>query len=369
MNFENVFANKRVFVTGDTGFKGSWLATWLTLLGADITGYALAPEHPESHFGLLGLGSRIRHVEGDIRDGASVSAAVKSAAPDFVFHLAAQALVRRSYADPKATFDTNVAGSVNLLEAVRQASSVRVLLYVTSDKCYGHGMKRGGFREDDPMGSGDPYSTSKACAELVFASYQSSFLSERDAFAAASVRAGNVMGGGDWSEDRIVPDCISALCADEPIPVRNPNAVRPWQHVLEALDGYLLLASLLYSEGRRFEGSWNFGPDQEAHRPVEDVVNAVIQHWGSGSIRYTGSGPRRFAEADVLYLNCDKARAQLDWRSAWDFEETVQRTVDWYLEYTNGRNVFDLTTSQIADYMQRSEVQTCVQRESPIPLS
>jgi CDP-glucose 4,6-dehydratase len=355
MNFETVFANKRVFLTGDTGFKGSWLAAWLTLLGADVTGYALPPEYEEAHFRLLGLDSLIRHIDGDLRDSKSLLEAMQRAQPDFVFHLAAQALVRRSYADPKATFDTNIAGSVNLLEAVRQTSSVRVLLYVTSDKCYGHRVKSGGFREDDPMGSGDPYSTSKACAELVFAAYQDSFFRERDGFAAASVRAGNVIGGGDWSEDRIVPDCIRALRAKQSIAVRNPFAVRPWQHVLEALDGYLLLASLLYSEHRRFEGAWNFGPDMESHRPVQAVVDAVIEHWGSGSISYTG-GAQRLAEAPGLYLNCEKAREQLGWYPAWNFEQAIQQTVEWYREYTSGRDVFDLTTSQLARYMQESDI-------------
>ena len=261
MHFENVFENKRVFITGHTGFKGSWLASWLTLLGADVTGYALPPEHgEEAHFRLLGLASRIRHIEADIRNAECLNTALSDAEPEFIFHLAAQPLVRRSYVEPKVTFDTNVGGSVNLLEAVRRTPSVRVLLYITSDKCYGHVPKPGGYRETDPLGSGDPYSASKACAELVFSSYQSSFFQHKNGFAAASVRAGNVIGGGDWSEDRIVPDSIRALRADQPILVRNPHAIRPWQHVLEALGGYLLIASLLYTRGREFEGAWNFGP-------------------------------------------------------------------------------------------------------------
>jgi CDP-glucose 4,6-dehydratase len=355
--FNNVFANKKVFLTGHTGFKGSWLATWLTLLGAEVTGYALAPEHDEAHFQLLGLASRLRHIEADIRDEARLQAALESAAPEFVFHLAAQPLVRRSYVEPKATFDTNVGGSVNLLEAVRRVPSVRVLLYITSDKCYGHTPKPGGYREDDPLGSGDPYSTSKACAELVFSSYQSSFFRNRDGFAAASVRAGNVIGGGDWSEDRLVPDCVRALRENRPIVVRNPHAIRPWQHVLEALGGYLLLASRLYAEGRKFEGAWNFGPGLESHRPVSELVQAAIEHWGSGSMTVADGDSKRFAEAPALYLNCDKAREQLGWRPAWDFAEAIGRSVDWYREYHGERDVLDLTTSQIADYMQ-----TCSRR-------
>lgn len=351
MIFPNVFANKKAFITGHTGFKGSWLATWLSLLGAEVTGYALPPEHDDAHFHLLGLAARIRHIEADIRDESRLHAAMESAAPDFVFHLAAQALVRRSYVEPKTTFDTNVGGSVNLLEAVRRVATVRVVLYITSDKCYGHVPKPGGYREDDPLGSGDPYSTSKACAELLFSSYQSSFFRERDGFAAASVRAGNVIGGGDWSEDRIVPDCVRALRESRPIIVRNPYAVRPWQHVLEALGGYLLLASRLYMEGRSFEGAWNFGPDLESHRPVQQLVQAAIDHWGGGSMIIADGDSRRFTEAPALYLNCEKAREQLGWRPGWDFAEAIARTVHWYREYIYGRDGFDLTQSQIQDYM------------------
>jgi CDP-glucose 4,6-dehydratase len=349
--FHNVFANKKVFITGHTGFKGSWLATWLSLLGAEVTGYALAPEHDHAHFQLLGLASRIRHIEADIRDASRLQAALESAAPDFVFHLAAQPLVRRSYVEPKTTFDTNVGGSVNLLEAVRRVASVRVLLYITSDKCYGHVPKPGGYREDDRLDSGDPYSTSKACAELVFSSYQSSFFRERDGFAAASVRAGNVIGGGDWSEDRIVPDCVRALRDNHPIVVRNPHAVRPWQHVLEALGGYLLLASRLYEQGRTYEGAWNFGPDLESHRPVQDLVQAAIDHWGGGHMTIADADSSRFTEAPALYLNCDKARQQLGWRPGWHFDEAIARTVHWYREYAGGRAVLELTRSQIEDYM------------------
>jgi CDP-glucose 4,6-dehydratase len=351
VTFNNVFANKKVFLTGHTGFKGSWLAAWLRQLGAEVTGYALPPEHDNAHFRLLGLAAGMRHIEADIRDEVRLHAALESAAPEFVFHLAAQPLVRRSYLDPKTTFDTNVGGSVNLLEAVRRVPSVRVLLYITSDKCYGHTPKPGGYCEDDPLGSGDPYSTSKACAELVFSSYQSSFFRDRNGFAAASVRAGNVIGGGDWSEDRIVPDCIRALRENQPIVVRNPHAVRPWQHVLEALGGYLLLASRLYTEGRTFEGAWNFGPDLESHRPVSELVQAAIHHWGSGSMTVADEDSTRFTEAPALYLNCDKARAQLGWRPSWNFAEAMQRSVFWYREYARGRDVLNLTTSQIEDYM------------------
>ena len=242
--FPNVFAKRRVFITGHTGFKGSWLTVWLHLLGAEITGFSLPPQRGNDHFEELGLRRMIRHIEGDVRDAAALTEAMGKSRPEFVFHLAAQPLVRRSYRDPKMTFDTNIGGSVNLLEAVRSVSSVRVLIYVTSDKCYRPRERARGFKETDPLGGHDPYSTSKACAELILSSYQSSFF-EGSKVSAASVRAGNIIGGGDWSEDRIVPDCIRALSAGRAIPVRNPDAVRPWQHVLEPLGGYLALAARL----------------------------------------------------------------------------------------------------------------------------
>ncbi len=350
MHFEHIFANKRVFITGHTGFKGSWLASWLTLLGAEVTGYALPPEHADAHFTRLGLASRMRHIAADIRDSDRLAAALAEAAPEFVLHLAAQPLVRRSYVEPKVTFDTNVGGSVNLLEAVRRSPSVRVLIYVTSDKCYGHVPKPGGYCETDPLGSGDPYSTSKACAELVFASYQSSFFEHRKEFAAASVRAGNVIGGGDWSEDRIVPDCVRALRSGQPILVRNPLAIRPWQHVLEALGGYLSLASLLYTRGREFEGAWNFGPDPEAHRTVEELVTAMIGLWGGGSMAIADGASQQFSEAKALYLDCTKAHEKLGWHPAWNFADSIRRTVDWYRESNRGCEAVELTHSQIRDY-------------------
>ncbi len=350
------FTNRRVFVTGHTGFKGSWLSAWLTLLGAEVTGFALAPERDEDHFHLLGLKQRMRHIEGDIRDAAALETALRSAAPEFVFHLAAQPLVRRSYLQPRHTFETNVAGSVNLLEAVRAVPAVRALIYVTSDKCYREAAMPGGYREDDALGGCDPYSASKACAELVFASYHASFLAGRPDFAAASVRAGNVIGGGDWAEDRIVPDCVRALRADQPILIRNPQAVRPWQHVLEALGGYLHLAALLGSErGKEFDGAWNFGPNQESHRTVQELVRAVITNWGAGNVRYSAfHGPPQPVEAHSLVLNCDKARQQLGWRPRWDFAGAVRETIAWYRESAASPNTWELTARQIESYAEAS---------------
>lgn len=348
MTFRNVFEGKRVFITGHTGFKGSWLASWMHLLGADVTGYALPPEYPGSHFEKLGLAKRIRHVEGDLRDAGRLRQSLCAAKPEFVFHLAAQPLVRRSYAEPKLTFDTNVGGSVNLLEAVRASSAVRALIYVTSDKCYRNRESLQGYRETDELGGHDPYSASKACAELLFASYEASFFSA-SGVKAASVRAGNVIGGGDLAEDRIVPDCIRALTGEVPIAVRNPHAVRPWQHVLEPLSAYIALAGRLY-DGENLRGAWNFGPAHESHRTVGELVDAVIGFWGSGSKQIMprdGAAPK---ETSFLYLNCDKAIRELGWKPSFDFRESVGYTVDWYREAHEGADAWALTTRQIEAY-------------------
>jgi CDP-glucose 4,6-dehydratase len=354
--FENVLANRRVFITGHTGFKGSWLAAWLRELGAHVTGYALPPGQDQPHFNLLSLQSEISHIEGDVLDAKRLADAMQEAAPEIVFHLAAQSLVGRSYIEPKLTFETNVGGSVNLLDAVRRTPEVRALVYVTSDKCYGHAPRQGGHRETDPLGGEDPYSASKACAELVFASYLASFFQTRASFAAASVRAGNVIGGGDWSNDRIVPDCIRALRSGRPVQVRNPRAIRPWQHVLEALSGYLLIASRLYLQGREYEGAWNFGPEPEGHRAVEELVDEVIGQWGHGSMSVIGGAEPAYTEAETLYLNCDKAHRRLGWRPTWNFAESVRRTVDWYRQVDLGTKGRDLTYSQIHQYMSSGEL-------------
>jgi len=265
--FGNFYQGKNVFVTGHTGFKGSWLSAWLLKLGAKVTGYALPPLYDESHFELLGLASKIRHVEGDVRDRQRLTAAMAEAKPDIVFHLAAQALVREAYRDPAATFDTNVMGGVNLCEAVGKTESVRTLVYITSDKCYRNVDWEWGYRETDTLGGRDPYSASKGCAELVFAAYWTSFLSKSDRVKAASTRAGNVIGGGDWAKDRLIPDCIRALRKKETIEIHHPDSTRPWQHVLEPLGGYLHLGRHLGgAKGADFCQSWNFGPNNSATR-------------------------------------------------------------------------------------------------------
>ncbi len=345
------FRGKRVLLTGDTGFKGSWLALWLAEAGADVWGYALPPERDNDHFNLLGLKERIHHQDGDICDREKLGAFFKEAQPEFVFHLAAQALVRRSYRDPKETFDTNVGGSVNLLECVRETPSVNSLVYVTSDKCYRNREWIWGYRENDELGGHDPYSASKAAAELVFSAYADSFFRSRAGFGYATVRAGNVIGGGDWSVDRIVPDCIRALREDEPIVLRKPQSTRPWQHVLEPLGGYLTLAAALAQEPLRYSGAWNFGPDGEAARSVLDLTQFIVNRWGTGKIEVHASADDPH-EAGLLHLNCDKAHHVLGWKPRWGFERTVSETVDWYRAVLSGESVFKISSDQIKHYME-----------------
>lgn len=346
-----IFHGKRVLVTGHTGFKGSWLALWLHELGATVMGYALPPKRHDDHFNLLRLDAHIRHVEGDIRDGEHFSRICLDFKPEFIFHLAAQALVRLSYEDPKLTFDTNVLGSVNVLEASRNLSSLKALVFITSDKCYRNKEWVWGYRENDELGGRDPYSASKAAAELVFAAYQASFFDKHPDLGAATTRAGNVIGGGDWSRDRIVPDCIQALRDNKPIVIRSPNATRPWQHVLEPLSGYLLLAAELAQHPARYGGSWNFGPGDNAIRTVEDLTRGIIRRWGGGDLVVDTSANLPY-EARLLHLSIDKAVHHLGWYPRWDFEQTLDHTVNWYRALLGGEPAYDVSRSQIMQYME-----------------
>lgn len=343
------YRGKRVMITGHTGFKGSWLAFLLKEAGAEVLGYALPPDYADSHFEKLGLARSIRHIEGDIRDAEKLAAATRDFAPEFVFHLAAQALVRRSYADPRTTFETNVIGSVNLLEAVRSCESVKALVYITSDKAYENVEWLWGYRENDRLGGHDPYSASKAAAEIVFSSYARSFFAHRPDLGAASTRAGNVIGGGDWAEDRIVPDCIRFLKNRQPIRLRNPAATRPWQHVLEPLSGYLLLGTRLRESPAQFGGAWNFGPAAGEVRTVRDVAERIVGQFGNGSIEIA-AGDGKQHEAGLLQLNCDKARQILDWKPRWDFAETVDNTALWYKETLAGADAKQVTRAQLRSY-------------------
>jgi CDP-glucose 4,6-dehydratase len=351
LGLNNFFRRKKVFLTGHTGFKGSWLAVWLTQMGARVTGFALPPKTERDHFNALKLHNHVRHIEGDLCDAQQIHHAIQIAEPEIIFHLAAQPLVRLSYAEPKLTFDTNVGGAVNLLEAVRECPTVRVLVFITSDKCYRNKEWPWGYRENDELGGPDAYSASKACAELVFASYQESYFFKRENFAGATARAGNVIGGGDWSLDRIVPDCIRALQKRHPIQVRNPEATRPWQHVLEPLSGYLRLAQALGSdEGTRFRGGWNFGPVKESNRTVRELVEKTLKIWRGGKAILAEKNPAALHEAKFLHLNCDKAHQELNWSPTWHFDEGVENTILWYRDWLKGADAWKLTSGQIRAY-------------------
>jgi CDP-glucose 4,6-dehydratase len=348
-DFLSAFVGRRVMLTGHTGFKGSWLAFLLNEIGAEVLGYALPAEQPMSHFAALDLAKSIRHVEADVRDGAKLAETMSVFQPEFVFHLAAQALVRPSYADPRATFETNVMGSVNLLEAVRQCESVRSLVYITSDKCYENLEWLWGYRENDRLGGYDPYSASKAAAEIAFSAYARSFFAHRPELGAATARAGNVIGGGDWAVDRIVPDCVRAIGSGQPVKLRNPCATRPWQHVLEPLSGYLLLASRLREDAVAYAGAWNFGPPSSEVRTVLEVAEHIVGRFGRGSI-VVEAGERKQHEANLLQLNCDKASQLLGWRPRWNVEQTLTATADWYRAVMDGAKASVVTHQQLRDY-------------------
>lgn len=351
-NMRDVFSTlrgKRVFITGHTGFKGSWLTFLLKEVGCEIMGYALPPESIPNHFEALELEHAITHVVGDIRDFDTLNEAMQSFQPEYVFHLAAQALVKKSYQDPLLTISSNVSGSANLLEAVRQCEAVRSLVYITSDKCYENVEWIWGYRENDRLGGHDPYSASKAAAELIFSAYVNSYFKNRVTLGTASTRAGNVIGGGDWAVDRIVPDCIRAIAEGIPIELRNPMATRPWQHVLEPLSGYLILAVRLREQPARYAGAWNFGPSADEVRTVHEVASAVIKHLGKGTIE-TPVLIDQPHEAQLLQLNCDKARQLLDWRARWRVEQTFAATSEWYKAVMTGEKAVEVTSRQIYEY-------------------
>ena len=322
-------------------------------LGAEIRGFALPPERPEDHFVVAGLAKRYEHVDGDIRDGERFFSVARDFQPEFVFHLAAQPLVRLSYEQPKETFDTNVAGSVNVLEAVRRLESVRSLIFVTSDKCYRNNEWCWGYRENDVLGGHDPYSASKAAAEIVFSAYLTSFFQSVEHLGAASVRAGNVIGGGDWARDRIVPDTIRSLQAQEPVFLRNPQATRPWQHVLDPLFGYITLSKMLWERPAFFSGAWNFGPESDSMKTVAELSEAMVEFWGGGEIE-RAAAPTGPHEAKWLHLNCDKAKNQLDWKGRWAFRRAVQETVSWYREVFDGREAYQKSMEQIIAFGEES---------------
>jgi CDP-glucose 4,6-dehydratase len=329
-NFRGAFRGRRVWLTGDTGFKGSWLAFWLHALGAEVRGTGLEPETPEGPFVRADLPGLIRHETADIRDPARMDALAREFRPEVVFHLAAQALVRRSYVDPVETFDTNVRGTAHVLEAVRRAGTPCAVVVVTSDKCYANREQDYAYREDDPMGGHDPYSASKGCEELVAASYRDAFFAPGGSIHLATARAGNVIGPGDWAADRIVPDAVRAFRAGTALSVRNPRAVRPWQHVLEPLNGYLRLGQALLEQGPAVAEGWNFGPDPASARDVGTLAGLFCEAWGPGAEWRAEPNPAHPHEAHLLQLDIAKAAARLAWRPRWDFDTTVRRTAAGY---------------------------------------
>ena len=349
--FDGVYDGRRVFVTGHTGFKGSWLTFWLLSLGAHVTGYSLEPPTDPSLFEKLDLAGRIDHHIGDVRDLPHLQDVMAAARPEVVFHLAAQPLVRLSYAEPVETFEVNVMGSVNVLEAARHTPSVRAIVNVTSDKCYENREWEFAYRENDSLGGYDPYSASKGAAEIVTAAYRQSFFSDPAGASVATGRAGNVIGGGDWALDRIVPDCVRALSAAEPIVVRNPEAVRPWQHVLEPTSAYLWLASRLFADGHDVEGSWNFGPLSGGNLNVREVVERVIDEWGSGTWVGPETGAPPVHEAHFLKLDCAKAADVLRWHPTWTAADALRETTSWYRRLHQGESAATLTADCLERYI------------------
>jgi CDP-glucose 4,6-dehydratase len=343
------FKGEKVLVTGHTGFKGSWLTLWLKLLGAEVIGVALDPEQDYGAFNAMNISSLCNDIRQDINDLKAIIKVFNKYQPQVVFHLAAQPLVLDSYQRPVETFQTNIIGTVNILEACRYTPSVRTIVVITTDKCYENKELNSGYKETDRLGGKDPYSASKASAELVTYSYRESFFKSNTGIGLATARAGNVIGGGDWATNRILPDCIKALLAKQPIELRNPMAVRPWQHVLEPLGGYLLLASLLMKDPVSYSEPWNFGPREEGNKTVGDVVNEVIKSWGSGKL-VTPQSTNQSCEAKLLTLDITKALTYLNWKPLLSFNQSIINTVDWYKAQANGLNMQEFGINQIHEY-------------------
>lgn len=351
--FDNFYRGKRVLVTGHTGFKGSWLSIWLHELGAEVIGIALEPVTGRDNYVLSGIGNRITDLRGDIRNGNMLKEVFRRYQPEIVFHLAAQPLVRLSYETPVETYETNVMGTIHVLEAIRCTESVRVGIMITTDKCYENKEQIWGYRENEPMGGYDPYSSSKGAAELAISSWRRSFFNpdnySKHGKSIASVRAGNVIGGGDWAKDRIIPDCIRALEAGKPIAIRNPRAIRPWQHVLEPLSGYLLLAKKMREEPTRYCEGWNFGPRMESMATVWDIAGKVIEEYGCGELKDL-SDKNALHEATLLMLDISKASCRLGWQPRLTIDRTVALTVDWYKNYGK-KTVYELCMDELTLFL------------------
>ncbi|WP_321927953.1 CDP-glucose 4,6-dehydratase [Paraburkholderia guartelaensis] len=355
MTDSSFWRGKKVFLTGHTGFKGSWLTLWLQALGARVTGFSLAPTTEPNMFALARVADGIESIIGDIRNREFLLNVITEAAPDVVIHMAAQPLVRESYVNPVETYETNVLGTVHLLEAVRHVPTVRSVVIVTTDKCYENREWEWGYRENEAMGGYDPYSSSKGCTELVTAAYRSSFFNpaayDKHGVAIASARAGNVIGGGDWAVDRLIPDIIRAIGNGERVSIRSPHAIRPWQHVLEPLSGYLALAESLHTAGPRHAEAWNFGPNDSDAQPVQAIVERLTSQWGDNA-RWELDGNEHPHEATYLKLDCSKARTRLGWRPRWGLDRTLDNIVSWYKAAARGEDMRAVTLAQIDEYTQ-----------------
>lgn len=351
--FYDIYKNKKVFLTGHTGFKGSWLALWLTVLGADVCGYSLAPNTKPSMFNSLNIEEKIsKSVIGDILDVNLLEQTMIDFQPDIVFHLAAQPLVRLSYSEPVLTYQTNVIGTLNVLEAARKCKSVKAFVNVTTDKCYENKEVERGYRENEPMGGYDMYSSSKGCVEIMSSSYRRSFLQDDGTYAMATARAGNVIGGGDWALDRLIPDCVVAINKGEKIEIRNPVAVRPWQHVLEPLSGYLLLGQKLLEYGKKYAEGFNFGPDEKNVLRVADVAQKVVNFYGKGEVIVQKRD--NLHEAGLLMLNIEKAKKVLGWKPTLTADDAIKNTVEWYKHfYDDNTDMYKFTLSQIEQYSEK----------------
>ncbi|MGE5497812.1 MAG: CDP-glucose 4,6-dehydratase [Syntrophothermus sp.] len=352
--FGGVFKGKRVLITGDTGFKGSWLSLWLKELGAEVFGYALPPASEFSNFSKLQLEKHINHMDGDVRDLKVLEYWFKEVKPDAVFHLAAQPIVLKSYKEPQPTFETNLMGTVNFLECTRATADVKAAVVITSDKCYFNNEWIWGYKETDRLGGEDPYSASKACAELISYSYIKSYFSDPETCSIATARAGNVIGGGDWAENRIVPDFFRSVERNEKLILRYPEASRPWQYILEPLSGYLQLCSKLLTEGKKFQDAWNFGPAENKHYSVADLINRIIDQYGQGEIEIiTKSSP--FHETSMLKLEITKAIKLLGWHPLLSFDDTVDFTVKGYRDETESSDLYESRVGQILNYIEKTK--------------
>lgn len=347
----NIYKNKKVFVTGHTGFKGSWLVLWLNSIGAEVLGYSLEPNTQPSMYRALNLDTKCKSVIGNILDREKLEKTMKDFNPDVVFHLAAQPLVRLSYSEPVLTYETNVIGSLNVLEAARKCSNVKAFVNITTDKCYENKEVARGYKEDEPMGGHDMYSSSKGCVEIMSSSFRRSFLQGGKPYAMATARAGNVIGGGDWALDRLIPDCVRFINSNKPIEIRNPIAVRPWQLVLEPLSGYLLLGQKLLEKGEKYAHGFNFGPNEDSVLTVADVAQRVVKYYGRGDVVIGEKSPLH--EANLLMLNIEKAKAVLGWEPTYNADEAIKETVDWYRRFYNNQEMSDFSINQIKNYEKR----------------